>query len=143
MHKPSTLWPPPSEEVTRGFHTSIRDRIRKVIPSEALGQPIKFASVVEKVTEGHGRPQEAGDSLSVDEEGASTPDASSANCQLVELATEDGEVLKIQTQVQFYAPNNLLSHPLISPVLSHLGGLPPLLIIVGDGEVLRDEGIYL
>lgn len=37
-----------------------------------------------------------------------------------------------------------LSHPLVSPVLQgSLGNLCPLYIIAGDGEVLRDEVIYL
>jgi alpha/beta hydrolase fold len=43
-----------------------------------------------------------------------------------------------------YTTNELLSHPLVSPVMqSTLGGLPPLLIMVGGGEMLRDEQIYL
>lgn len=37
-----------------------------------------------------------------------------------------------------------LVHPLVSPILNaSLGNLPPLYIIGGDGEVLRDEIIYL
>lgn len=37
-----------------------------------------------------------------------------------------------------------LSHPLVSPILQgSLGNLPPLYIMAGDGEVLRDEIIYL
>lgn len=43
-----------------------------------------------------------------------------------------------------YATNDLLSHPLVSPVLQPtLGGLPPLLIMVGGAEMLRDEQIFL
>jgi hypothetical protein len=43
-----------------------------------------------------------------------------------------------------YATNDLISHPLVSPILQPtLGGLPPLLIMTGGGEVLRDEQIYL
>lgn len=45
-------------------------------------------------------------------------------------------------QFQFYAENRLLRHPLVSPVLAYLGGLPPLFFVAGDGEVLRDEIIY-
>ncbi|ORX93078.1 hypothetical protein K493DRAFT_316195 [Basidiobolus meristosporus CBS 931.73] len=42
----------------------------------------------------------------------------------------------------FYAPDSLLKHPLVSPLFeADLHGLPPLLIQVGDGELLRDEGI--
>ena len=37
-----------------------------------------------------------------------------------------------------------LSHPLVSPVLQgSLGNLPPLYILAGDGEVLRDEIMYI
>jgi len=43
-----------------------------------------------------------------------------------------------------YTTNDLLAHPLVSPVMQPtLGGLPPLLIMVGGGETLRDEQIYL
>ena len=43
-----------------------------------------------------------------------------------------------------YATNELLAHPLVSPIMQPtLGGLPPLLIMVGGGELLRDEQIYL
>lgn len=43
-----------------------------------------------------------------------------------------------------YTTNELLSHPLVSPVLQpSLGGLPPLLIMVGGAEMLRDEQIFL
>ena len=35
-------------------------------------------------------------------------------------------------------------HPLVSPILQgSLGNLPPLYILAGNGEVLRDEIIYL
>jgi acetyl esterase/lipase len=45
---------------------------------------------------------------------------------------------------QMYTTNELLSHPLVSPVMQPtLGGLPPLLIMVGGGEILRDEQIYI
>ena len=43
-----------------------------------------------------------------------------------------------------YTTNELLSHPLVSPIMQPtLGGLPPLLIMTGGGEYLRDEQIYL
>ena len=56
----------------------------------------------------------------------------------------DGKLIKIKDQIQMYASNQLISHPLVSPVLTpSLGGLPPLLILTGGGELLRDEQIYL
>ncbi|KAI9840447.1 MAG: hypothetical protein M1837_001603 [Sclerophora amabilis] len=56
----------------------------------------------------------------------------------------DGNLIEIKDQIQMYASNQLISHPLVSPVLQpSLGGLPPLLILTGGGEMLRDEQIYL
>ncbi|KAI0065802.1 alpha/beta-hydrolase [Artomyces pyxidatus] len=52
--------------------------------------------------------------------------------------------LEIRAQIQQYATNEQLTHPLVSPVLQgSLGNLCPLYIIAGDGEVLRDEIIYI
>ncbi|KAJ8086857.1 hypothetical protein PM082_005682 [Marasmius tenuissimus] len=61
------------------------------------------------------------------------------------LMKDPGAVpLELRSQIQLYATNEQLTHPLVSPILqSTLGGLPPLYIIAGDGEVLRDEIIYL
>lgn len=56
----------------------------------------------------------------------------------------DGKMVTIKDQIQMYATNQLISHPLVSSVLQpSLGGLPPLLILTGGGEMLRDEQIYL
>ncbi|KAH6679589.1 hypothetical protein B0J14DRAFT_686739 [Halenospora varia] len=56
----------------------------------------------------------------------------------------DGNLVEVKDQIQMYTTNQLISHPLVSPVLQpSLGGLPPLLIMVGGGEMLRDEQIYL
>ena len=55
-----------------------------------------------------------------------------------------GKLVNIKDQIQMYTTNQLISHPLVSPILQpSLGGLPPLLIMTGGGEVLRDEQIYL
>jgi hypothetical protein len=52
--------------------------------------------------------------------------------------------IEIKDQIQMYAANHLLTHPLVSPALQpSLGGLPPLLIQTGGGELLRDEQIYI
>jgi acetyl esterase/lipase len=56
----------------------------------------------------------------------------------------DSKLVEIKDQIQMYASNQLISHPLVSPILQpSLGGLPPLLILTGGGEMLRDEQIYL
>lgn len=52
--------------------------------------------------------------------------------------------VEIKDQIQMYTANHLLTHPLVSPALQPtLGGLPPLLIQTGGGELLRDEQIYI
>ncbi|KAK0468142.1 uncharacterized protein EV420DRAFT_1503082 [Desarmillaria tabescens] len=52
--------------------------------------------------------------------------------------------LELKSQIQLYATTEQLTHPSVSPVLQgSLGNLPPLYILAGDGEVLRDEIIYL
>jgi len=58
--------------------------------------------------------------------------------------TIDGKLVSLKDQIHMYTTNDLMDHPLVSPVLqSTLGGLPPLLIITGGGEILRDEQIYI
>lgn len=61
----------------------------------------------------------------------------------VELS-DHNDPIELKQQIQLYATNNQLYHPLCSPILQgSLGGLPPLYILAGDGEVLRDEVIML
>ncbi|THV08365.1 alpha/beta-hydrolase [Dendrothele bispora CBS 962.96] len=56
----------------------------------------------------------------------------------------DATPLELRSQIQVYATNEQLTHPLVSPILQgSLGNLPPLYIIAGDGEVLRDEIMYI
>ncbi|KAJ5569458.1 uncharacterized protein N7459_008888 [Penicillium hispanicum] len=55
-----------------------------------------------------------------------------------------GKTVELKDQIQMYTTNQLISHPLVSPVLQpSLGGLPPLQILSGGGETLRDEQFYL
>lgn len=55
-----------------------------------------------------------------------------------------GNFIEIKDQIQMYTTNQLVSHPLVSPILQpSLGGLPPLLVLTGGGEILRDEQIYI
>jgi hypothetical protein len=56
----------------------------------------------------------------------------------------NGKLVEIKDQFQMYTTNQLVSHPLVSPALQpSLGGLPPLLILVGGGELLQDEQVYV
>ncbi|KAK0546499.1 hypothetical protein OC846_003858 [Tilletia horrida] len=53
-------------------------------------------------------------------------------------------IFVLNRQIQQYAANKQVFHPLCSPVMQgSLGGFPPLYILAGDAEVLRDEIIYL
>lgn len=54
-----------------------------------------------------------------------------------------GKKIQLSEQLQLHAPNNMLDHPLVSLVnQGSLGGLPPLCIVHGNAELLRDEQIY-
>ncbi|CAK7201447.1 hypothetical protein SEUCBS139899_004151 [Sporothrix eucalyptigena] len=61
------------------------------------------------------------------------------------LVADDGtQEIIVNEQIQLYTTNNMLEHPLVSPALQPtLGGLPPLLVIVGGGELLRDEQMFI
>ncbi|KAF2269654.1 alpha/beta-hydrolase [Lojkania enalia] len=158
VHKPSISWPPPNADDLLAFDHSPRSTIEKDKTSprvslSKLPKDEKAAQKEEKKDRVRGfslqaterpdadallRPQERpeiytspGGTYSIGPKGA--------------LSVKLGDVLiEIKDQIQLYAPNHLLMHPLVSPVLQpSLGGLPPLLIQVGGGELLRDEQIYL
>ncbi|KAI5303580.1 hypothetical protein KEM56_007403, partial [Ascosphaera pollenicola] len=55
-----------------------------------------------------------------------------------------GDIVEIKDQIWPYTTNDMLAHPLISPVFQpSLGGLPRMMIIAGGGERLRDEQAYI
>ncbi|KAM0788087.1 hypothetical protein ACM66B_001256 [Microbotryomycetes sp. NB124-2] len=59
------------------------------------------------------------------------------------LVGED-EPIVLSEQMQLYCSNDLLNHPLVSPVnQGSLGGLPPIYIAAGSAELLRDEIVYI
>ncbi len=45
----------------------------------------------------------------------------------------------IRSWVKFYAPGDLATNPIVSPLLSDLAGLPPMLVQVGDTEILLSD----
>ncbi|KAH8106038.1 alpha/beta-hydrolase [Cristinia sonorae] len=60
------------------------------------------------------------------------------------MDNHDTKPLELYSQIQLYATNEQLTHPLVSPVVQgSLGNLCPLYILAGDGELLRDEIVYL
>jgi len=133
VHRPSRSWPPPNSDDLAIFDNLV---------AQGCSTAAARASVLEKELH-DASPDPKGYAIipaSANSQAAPIPGARSANLSL-EI---DGKIVEIKDQIQIYATNALLSHPLVSPVLTpSLGGLPPLLIQVGGGEMLRDEQIYL
>lgn len=147
IHKPSILWPPPGDDHSREVRQGIRHRLREVTGLGDQGRLRTFLSSKGRASVHKETPMTAdkvADAARRMDFGASTPAPSviDGQDQRIALEVENGETLKLDSQIQFYAPNHLLSHPLISHCRAHLGGLPPLFFIAGDQEVLRDEIIY-
>ncbi|KKK14490.1 hypothetical protein P175DRAFT_0533038 [Aspergillus ochraceoroseus IBT 24754] len=56
----------------------------------------------------------------------------------------NGKTIEVKDQIHMYTTNDLLFHPLVSPIFQpSLGGLCPLQIVSGGGEMLRDEQFYI
>ncbi|KAJ7019317.1 hypothetical protein C8F04DRAFT_1236790 [Mycena alexandri] len=158
FQKPSSLWPPPSDDMSRKVHASLRTWIRNTFkdhsrpPTPPPGPALASASSitlavpdapVSKVPETPALevPETSGSSTSAElDVGATTPVPH--DTEIITLTAKSGEELRIDKQIHLYTKNSLLVHPLISGAGSYLGGLPPLLIIASDKEVLRDEIIY-
>jgi len=114
------------------IHDSLRSRIRQIFHVEPRGHNFTATMSSDRL----GAPVDVGTTTSL-------PRSGSRSDQVISLVARTGETLIIDQQVHFYAQNSLLPHPLVSPALSYLGGLPPLLVIASDKEVLRDEIIYV
>ena len=153
MHKPSASWPPFSQdELDVGMNSSSiglsKDSAQSPSTSKSsLTSSLPHDNKSGAITESN---QDASHqhlvSMNQNLSNGETPKISHLPSQAHEplKITIDGTTVEIRDQIQLYAPNHLLNHPLVSPILQpSLGGLPPLLIQVGGGEILRDEQIYL
>ncbi|KAI2607996.1 alpha/beta-hydrolase [Hypoxylon sp. NC1633] len=132
-HKPSRAWPP----LNADEYALLTEQIAK---NAKLGQTklMKPASVEMKRL-----PQDLGQLNATGAVDGDTPAGRIAETAFISINL-DGKEVKLKDQIQMYTTNELLSHPLVSPVMQPtLGGLPPLLIMTGGGEILRDEQIYL
>ena len=139
-HKPSMSWPPPnSDELTSLDDVMIEMDHGKQISAKALRDQAK-----DRAEKGKEK-QQVGDDTVVDGRPAGKEKPATAAHTGDNLFCDvDGKSVEIKDQIQFYAPNELLAHPLVSPIMqASLGGLPPLCILTGGGELLRDEQIYL
>lgn len=166
IHKPSALWPPPSEEMTQNMRQNLA---KKILRFTRLGHhrnpstesvaitsrgdfktttPRTPTSTAKWATVGHTSTSHlkvpSGNQPASDELGLS-PSTSMSHSELssdISLMVNE-ELVTLRSQVHLYCPNHLMTHPLISPVTSYLGGLPPLFVMASDKEVLRDEILYM
>ncbi|KAH9167117.1 alpha/beta-hydrolase [Lactarius sanguifluus] len=142
LHKPSPLWPPPSNDVSSSVHNDLRKSIADVYRrSKGAGRTPQASRPSDPDDVVPESPTTSGPMNVESTASPPPPNFLDVNRGIV-LRAADGEVLEVPQQVQLYAPNGLLRHPLVSPALSYLGGLPPLFFTAGDREVLRDEIIY-
>ncbi|KAG5925555.1 hypothetical protein E4U42_004180 [Claviceps africana] len=133
-HKPSRAWPPPNDDEAAALQEEAdkrANRMKKTTDPSATKHATNGSAV------------ERGDA--VDAEKLDDSSGTNAACSARYLSvTVDGKPITIKDQIQLYTTNALLNHPLVSPVMqTTLGGLPPLLVMVGGGEILRDEQIHL
>jgi acetyl esterase/lipase len=149
VHKPSASWPPPNADDQLALQQNHLDSQKKEGTSSRLSKEEKSERVrgFSLTSSGDGADGDGllkslnanGDTYVSGNGKYSIGPKSTLSVQL----DEDSRI-EIKDQIQLYAANHLLTHPLVSPALQPtLGGLPPLLIQVGGGELLRDEQIYM
>ncbi|KAI9702814.1 MAG: hypothetical protein M1836_008028 [Candelina mexicana] len=151
LHRPSDSWPPPNvDDMTRIATGAVEKIVGKHVKEGAKSEETKKAK--EDAIQGFSvNPiQEDINPLGNEHDPASMGNARRRPGNTIpgpghDLSIMlDGSLVEIKDQIQLYATNQLISHPLVSPILQpSLGGLPPLLILTGGGEMLRDEQIYL
>ncbi|KAG4429018.1 hypothetical protein IFR05_015501 [Cadophora sp. M221] len=142
--KPSPSWPPPNSDdilaIEEGIVKNLTKKDRNINPNpQAEADAVQGFHVDQHPPPGiQNDDAAAGTNSNIPT--ANTVPGSGHNLSIM----LDGKLVEIKDQIQMYASNQLISHPLVSPVLQpSLGGLPPLLILTGGGEMLRDEQIYL
>jgi len=145
MHKPSVLWPPPTDLESNNVRQEIQSRLRGVSEDQdRLKSFLCSRGRAPHPKDGTITPEHIADAGRRMDFGASTslPSVVTGQDQRITLELDGGKTLEVDSQIQLYAPNNLVSHPLIGHCGAYLGGLPPLFFMAGDHEVLRDEIIY-
>lgn len=144
-YKPSAAWPPPNadeilkiKKLSRKETFTAKD-IEDASPTankEVEDTAVRGYTLHEKKSpaEGHAYPGMQ-----------QTPDPGTLTGEPDNIhVVLEGKTVELKDQIQMYTTNQLISHPLVSPVLQpSLGGLPPLQVISGGGEMLRDEQFYV
>ncbi|KAF2202928.1 alpha/beta-hydrolase [Delitschia confertaspora ATCC 74209] len=151
LHKPSMNWPPPNADdllaleqkshywnrITQGGEEQRTEK--EHYTDRVLGYSVKASERPDPDTSAKPPGENVTAPHYVAEDGKYTIGPKST----LSVYLED-KMVEIKDQIQLYTENHLLTHPLVSPALQPtLGGLPPLLIQTGGGELLRDEQIYL
>ncbi|KAI1802004.1 alpha/beta-hydrolase [Daldinia bambusicola] len=132
-HRPSKAWPPLNADEYAALAEEVAKNTKKGLPKF-----MKPTSVEAKPL-----PQDLAQVNATDASESDSPAGIFAETSYISINL-DGKEVKLKDQIQMYTTNELLSHPLVSPVMQPtLGGLPPLLIMTGGGEILRDEQIYI
>ncbi|KAE8145943.1 hypothetical protein BDV25DRAFT_144197 [Aspergillus avenaceus] len=131
-HRPSAAWPPPNTDEMEAIKKGLGKKPAANGDGQGAIQP-QGSAAEEAAVKGY----------SVRDN--STPGSVNAAHEPDNLKIPiDGKTVEIKDQIHMYTTNHLLSHPLVSPVLQpSLGGLPPLQILSGSGEMLRDEQFYV
>ena len=151
FQKPSDAWPPPNaDDIEQIAMHAVEQLVGENLPRKSTNRERR--ETISEAVQGFTVTQNPGD-LNAKEnihnpagtEGAGVRPGNTIPGADHDLSIViDGNLVEIKDQIQMYASNQLISHPLVSPVLQpSLGGLPPLLILTGGGELLRDEQIYL
>ena len=151
LQKPSAAWPPPNaEDMEEIAIHAVEQVVDQSLPRKSSQQARKKAEreAVQGFSTNHNPESlhaKANDDNSAGLEGAGVRPGNTIPGPGHDLSIMiDDNFIEIKDQIQMYATNQLISHPLVSPALQpSLGGLPPLLILTGGGEVLRDEQIYV
>lgn len=141
-HKPSMIWPPPPGEDEAKHGAAARKF------TQPVEQPFDVVELPANMDERMMSRTSSRDDVRAPPEPAKKKPVIPEN-QIPGLGprleiTIDDKLVILREQIQLYTRNALLTHPLVSPVQQpSLGGLPPMLIQTGGGELLRDEQIYI
>ncbi len=151
LQKPSAAWPPPNaDDMANIALHAVEKVVQDDLPRKSTQQARQEAT--EEAIQGFAvdhapenlHPVEIVDSPVGTKDANLTPGNTIPGAGHDLSIMIDGKMIEIMDQIQMYTTNQLISHPLVSPALQpSLGGLPPLLVLTGGGEILRDEQIYI
>ncbi|KZT38355.1 alpha/beta-hydrolase [Sistotremastrum suecicum HHB10207 ss-3] len=142
IHKPSTVWPIPALPESVGARAPPTDEPPPLPAPTGSDRESLMAQHDPSSIEGN----VMGDMNSRKTVPAENTVPSEKPNQVVIVAMDDASKtpIELRSQIQLYATNDQVEHPLVSPLLQgSLGGLCPLYILAGNNEVLRDEIVYL